>query len=80
MVPKPGQTDQWRCIADMQIGRQKQACAADPVHNTCPEDILPLIYPGRFSSGVDASTYSYIFLTVDEERQFIGMIQTDTDD
>jgi hypothetical protein len=49
LVSKPGQLDQWRCIADMKKGHQHQSCAADSVHMTCPEDILPRIYPGGFS-------------------------------
>jgi hypothetical protein len=28
-VAKPGQVDQWRCIADMKKGHQKQTCASD---------------------------------------------------
>jgi hypothetical protein len=36
LVAKPGQPDQWRCIADMKKGHQNQSCAADPVHMTCP--------------------------------------------
>jgi hypothetical protein len=43
---KPGHLDQWRCIADMKKGHHNQYCAADPVHMTCPEDILPHMYPG----------------------------------
>jgi hypothetical protein len=41
LVAKPGQPDQWRCIADMKNGHQNKSCAADPLHMTCPEDILP---------------------------------------
>jgi hypothetical protein len=38
LVAKPGPPDQWRCVADTKKGHQNQACAADPVHMTCPED------------------------------------------
>jgi hypothetical protein len=48
LVSKPGQPDQCRFIADMKKGHQNKACAADPVHRTCPEDILPIMYPGGF--------------------------------
>jgi hypothetical protein len=48
LVAKPGQPDQWICIADMSKGNQHKSCAAYPVHMTCPEDILPQIYPGGF--------------------------------
>jgi hypothetical protein len=41
LFAKPGQPDQWRCIADTKKGHQNQSCAADPVHMTCPEDIIP---------------------------------------
>jgi hypothetical protein len=54
LVAKPGQPDQWRCIAYMKKGNQNQSFAADPVHITCPEDILPLMYPGGLSSAIDA--------------------------
>jgi hypothetical protein len=46
LVSKPGQPYQWRCIADIKKGHQHQSCAADPVHMTCPEDILRRMYPG----------------------------------
>jgi hypothetical protein len=53
VVTKPGQPDQWRCIADTKKGHKTKSCAADPVHMTCPEDILPRMYPGGFSSVID---------------------------
>jgi hypothetical protein len=54
LVAKPGQPYQWICIADMKKGHQNQSFAADPVYMTCPEDILPWMYPGGFSSVIDA--------------------------
>jgi hypothetical protein len=54
LVAKPGQPYQWRCIADMKKGHQNKSCAADPVQIMCPEDILPRMYPGGFSSVIDA--------------------------
>jgi hypothetical protein len=62
----------------MKKGHQNQSCAADPVHMTCPEDILPRMYPGGFSSVIDASKFFHMFLTVDEERKFMGIIHPDT--
>jgi hypothetical protein len=59
-------------------GHQHQSCAADPIHMTCPEEILPRMYPGDFSSVIDASKFFYMFLTVDEERKFMGVIHPDT--
>jgi hypothetical protein len=47
---------------------------------TCPEDILPQMYPGGFSSVIDASKFFHMFLTVDEERRFMGMVHPDTGD
>jgi hypothetical protein len=44
LVSKPGQPDQWRYIADLKKVHQNQSCAADPVHMTCPEDIIPRMY------------------------------------
>jgi hypothetical protein len=47
---------------------------------TCPEDILPRMYPGGFSSVIDASKFFHMFLTVDEELRFMGLIHPDTGD
>jgi hypothetical protein len=62
----------------MKKGHKNKSCAADPLHMTCPEDILPRMYPGGFSSVIDASTLFHMFLTVDEEPQFVGLIHPDT--
>jgi hypothetical protein len=80
LVAKPEQPDQWRCIADMKKGHTQKSCASDPVRMTCPEDILPRIYPGGFSSVIDASTFFHMLLTVDEERQLMGLIHPETGD
>jgi hypothetical protein len=80
LVAKPGQPYQWRCLADMKKGHQNKSCAADPAHMTLPEDILPRMYPGGFSSVIDASKFFHMFLTVDEERRFMGLIHPDTGD
>jgi hypothetical protein len=78
LVAKPGQPDQWRCIAEKNKGHQNQPCAADPVHMTCPEDILPRVYPGGLSPVIDASKIFHMFLNVDEDRKFMGIIRPDT--
>jgi hypothetical protein len=78
LVAKPGQPYQWRCIAYMTKGHQNQACTASPVHMTCPEDILLWMYPGVFSPVIDASKFFHMFLTVNEEREFMGLIHPDT--
>jgi hypothetical protein len=80
LVAKPGQPYQWRCIADMKKGHQNQSCAADPVHITYPEDIPPWMYPGFFSSVIDASKFFHMFLTVNEECSFMGLLHPDTGD
>jgi hypothetical protein len=78
LVAKPGQPDQWRCIADTKKGHQHKSCASDPVHMTCPEDILPRMYPGGLASVIDAPTFFHMLLTVDEERRFMGLLHPDT--
>jgi hypothetical protein len=78
LVAKPGQPDQWICISEMKKVHQHQSCAADPVHMTCPEDILPRMYPGVFSSVIDAYKFFHMFLTVNEERRFMDLIHPDT--
>jgi hypothetical protein len=47
---------------------------------TCPEDILPQTYPGFFSSVIDASKFFHMFLNVDEELKFMGVIHPCTGD
>jgi hypothetical protein len=64
----------------MKKGHQNQSCASDPVYMTCPEDILSRMYPGGFSSFIDASKLFHMFLTVDEERKFMGLIHPDIGD
>ena len=74
IVEKPGQPGQYRCIADMKRGLQNDVCVSDPVHLTCPDDILPRLYPGGFSAVVDASKFFHMFPTREDERQYMGMI------
>jgi hypothetical protein len=38
------------------------------------------MYPGSFSSVIYASKLLHMFLTVDEERKFMGIIHPDTGD
>jgi hypothetical protein len=64
----------------MKKGHQNKSCAAYPVHMACPEDILPRMYPGGFSSVIDASKFFHMFLTVYEELKFMGLIHPDTGD
>jgi hypothetical protein len=80
LVAKPGQPDQWRFISDIKKVHQNKSCAAYPVHITCPEDILPRMYPGGFASVIDASKFFHMSLNVDGERRFMGLIHPDTGD
>jgi hypothetical protein len=77
-VPKPGQPDQYRCIADGKRGNINDACAADPVQMSCPDDILPFLYPEGFSAVVDASKYFHMFKTREDEYQYLGIIHPGT--
>jgi hypothetical protein len=62
----------------MKKGHQNKSCAADPMHMTCPEDILQRMYLGGFSSVIYASTFFHMFLTVDEQHRYMGLIHPDT--
>jgi hypothetical protein len=73
LVPKPGQPGQYRCIADMKRGGQNTCCGADPCHMTSPSDILPHIYTHGFSAVIDLAKYFHMFLTLPEERRFMGV-------
>jgi hypothetical protein len=77
-VPKPGQPDQYRCIADGKRGNINDSCAADPVQMTCPDDILPALYPGGYSAVVDASKYFHMFKTRKDEYKHLGIIHPNT--
>jgi hypothetical protein len=58
----------------------KKTRVAYPEHMACPKDILPRMYHGDFSSVIDASTFFHMFITVDEERQLMGLIHPHTVD
>jgi hypothetical protein len=66
-VPKPGQSGQWRIIADMKSGGQNDSIAADPVYFPRVSTILPHMYSGGWSSTVDASKFFYQFKTLVSE-------------
>jgi hypothetical protein len=61
-------------------GTPKPIMCSIPITHDLPEDILPRMYPEGFSSVIDASTFFLMFLTVDEERRFMGLIHPDTGD
>jgi hypothetical protein len=77
-VPKPGQPDQYRCIADGKCRNINDACAVDPVQMSCPDDTLPFLYPGGFSAVVDDSKYFHMFKTREDEYQYLGIIHSGT--
>jgi hypothetical protein len=77
-VPKAGQPGLYRCIADGKRGNINDACVADPVQMSCPEDILPCLYPGGYSAVVDASKYFHMFKTREDEHQYLGIIHPGT--
>jgi hypothetical protein len=78
IVPKPGQPGQYRCIADMKRGNQNAVCGPDPCQMTSPGDILPLLNHGGFSASLDISKFFHMFLTVLEERNYLGLIHPAT--
>jgi hypothetical protein len=56
----------------MKKGHQNQACAADPVNRTFPEDIRHTMYPGGFSSVIDYSKYFQMFFNSRRGAAFYG--------
>jgi len=78
LVPKPGQPGQWRCIANMKDGGQNEVCVGDPVHLSQPQDILPHLYPGGYSTVIDASKFFHMFRTRAAERKYMGMLHPST--
>ena len=78
LVPKPGQPDEFRCIADGKTGGQNDACVADPCQMTSPDHILPLLYNGGWSATLDISKYFHMFPTKREEKAYFGLIHPGT--
>lgn len=80
LVPKPGQPDEYRCIADGKAGGQNDVCVGDPCQMTGPDHILPHLYSRGWSASVDASKYFHMFKTRKDEQQFLGMIHPSSKD
>lgn len=74
LVPKPGQPDQWRVIADAKAGGQNECSAPDPVYLNKASHILDQLYEGGWSSVVDASKFFYQFRTRREDQPHLGMV------
>ena len=73
-VPKAGQPNQWRMIADMLRGGQNQASANDPVYLNRPLHILEQMYENGWSAVVDASKFFYQFRTRREDWPYLGLV------
>jgi hypothetical protein len=78
VLPKPGQSGQWRVIADMKTGGQNECIGRDPVFLRKQGDILEQLYAGGHSAVADASKYFYQFPTKSEEQEFLGFIHPGT--
>eukprot|EP00957_Ditylum_brightwellii_P130187 9930795-Ditylum_brightwellii.AAC.1 len=61
VVPKPGQPSEWRVLPVMRKGRQNDHIVPDPVHYPCMPDILPCLFPGRYS------------VVINEQLWYIGL-------
>lgn len=73
-VPKAGQPDEWRVIANMLTGGQNSVVANDPVFLHRPMDILEQMYRGGYSAVSDASKFFYQFRVHDDDRPYLGVI------
>lgn len=78
VLPKPGQKDQWRVLADMKKGGQNSHIGRDPVYLPRVGTILPHLYNGGWSAVIDASKFFYQFQTVVIERKYLGLIHPTT--
>ena len=73
-VPKEGQPDQWRVIADMLRGGQNTVVGADPVFLPKISHILDSLYTGGYSAVVDASKFYHQFPTRAEDQPYLGVV------
>jgi len=71
VVPKAGQPEQWRCIADMKRGGQNDCCSLDPTCLPSSKDILPHLYSRGWSATADASKYFHNYSTLPSKRDLI---------
>ena len=61
VLPKPGQKDQWRVLADMKKEGQNGHIGRDPVYLPRFGTILPHLYNGGWSAVFDASNFFFNF-------------------
>ena len=80
LLPKPGQPNEYRCIADGKRGGQNDNCVPDPCMMTSPDHILPHLYRQGFSATVDMSKYFHTFRNRQDERQYLGLLFPGTDE
>jgi hypothetical protein len=73
-LPKTGQPDQFRMIANMLLGGQNEVAANDPVYLNRPVHILDQMYTGGWSAVVDASKFFYQFRSRPEDQKYLGLI------
>ena len=66
LVPKPGQSGQYWCIAEMKKGGQNAVIGADLVQMSSPLDILPYLDSGGYSATLDIAKY-FLFLMVEAQ-------------
>jgi hypothetical protein len=66
-LPKPGQPDQWRVLADMKKGHQNEAMVADPTVFPQTLHILSQMHHGGYMVVIDASKYFYNFPAIPDE-------------
>ena len=78
LVSKPHQPGQYCTIADGKQGGQNDVCVADPCHMTSPDHIFPHLYTGGYSATLDLSKFFHMFLTRQDEHQYMGLIHPKT--
>jgi hypothetical protein len=73
-VPKEGQKDQWRVIADMLRGGQNACVGSDPVFLPRVPHIVTQLFTGGFSAVVDASKLFYQFCVHPDNQPYLGLL------
>ena len=72
-LPKDGQPNQWRIIANMKVGGQNEGAVGDPVYLNRPMHILEQLYEGGWSAVIDASKFFYQFAVHPDDYQYLGL-------
>ena len=74
VLPKDGQPDEWRVLADMKLGGQNAHIGSDPTVFPKSGVILYQLYSGGYSAVIDASKFFYQFTTLPSERPYLGCV------